>query len=59
MGVQMFTNGDESYQNSSVQISCYNQIEPSHSQCKNITRYKNQRESKVLWDVCGYLQMIK
>ena len=59
MGVQMFTNGDESYQNNNVQVLCYNQIELTHSQCKNITRYKNQRETKVLWHAYDYLQMIK
>ena len=53
MGVQMFTNGDESYQNNNnVQVLCYNQIELSHFQCKIITNYKiikNRRDMRCVY----------
>ena len=47
MGVQMFVNGDESHQNSSVQILFTTKSNHRILNVK-IARYKNKRETKVL-----------
>ena len=55
MGVQMFTNRDESYQDSSVQILFTTK---SNRRILNV-KYKNKKESKAMYDAHDYLQVIK
>ena len=48
MGVQLFTNGDESHKNNNVpNIMGYNQIESSQFKYKAITKHKN-KENKAM-----------
>ena len=58
MGVQMFTNGDESYQNNNVQVYITTKSNCRIFNVKIITKNKVEK-IKEIWDACIYLQMIK